>query len=144
MPCGAPGGVACDLLLWSSMTDLQGARPQLLAVVTIPPLPLDNGFSLRVANLLAELGRHWEITLVAPEPPEGRYQQVLAGVSRLETVRLVGRMFYSPSQYDSRPLQKRVDELVAEIRPQALLLWGGAEFLAFDRPHYPPVLVDRI
>lgn len=126
------------------MTDPRGARPRLLAVVTIPPLPLDNGFSLRVANLLAELGRDWEITLVAPQPPEGRYPRALDGVHRLETVKLVGRMFYSPSQYDSRPLQRRVDELVAEINPPALLLWGGAEFLAFDRPAYPPALVDRI
>lgn len=126
------------------MTDLQGARPRLLAVVTIPPLPLDNGFSLRVANVLAELGRQWDITLVAPEPPEGTYQQELAGVSRLQTVRLVGRMFFSPSQYDSRPLQQRVDQLVAEIRPQVLLLWSGAEFVAFERPDFPPALVDRI
>lgn len=126
------------------MTEPLGPRPRLLAVVTIPPFPLDNGFSLRVANLLAELGRSWDITLVAPEPPEGRYPAALAGVSRLETVKLVGRMFYSPSQYDSRPLQRRVDELVAELQPPAMLLWGGAEFLTFERPDYPPALVDRI
>lgn len=128
----------------ASQGSTTGHRSPLLAVVTIPPLPIDNGFTLRVANMLRELGAYWSITLVAPALPRGRSYPSIPGVDRLVTVPMVGRMTYLPSQYDVAPLRYRVDELIREIRPAALLLWGGAEFLAFDRPDRPHTVADRI
>ena len=42
------------------------AKPRLLAVATVPPSPVTNGYALRVYHLLVELAAEWEITLVAP------------------------------------------------------------------------------
>jgi glycosyltransferase involved in cell wall biosynthesis len=121
------------------------SRPRLLAVATIPPLPIINGFTLRVANILRELGTYWSITLVAPElPPGSAHPASIPGVERLVTVPMVGRMKYLPSQYDVGPLRQRVNELLTEQRPDAMLLWGGTEFLAFDRNDLPHTVADRI
>lgn len=120
-------------------------RPRLLAVVTVPPVPVQDGLTLRVAHLLRELGQRWDITLVAPVPPVDQpYPGVIPGVARLETVPLPGRLTYLPWQYDHRALRDRVDALVHELRPPVLLAWSGAEFVAFDRPHHPPVVSDHI
>jgi glycosyltransferase involved in cell wall biosynthesis len=122
------------------------SRPTLLAVATIHPLPIINGFTLRVANMLRELGTYWAITLVIPEPGEIErpYQTQVPGVERLVTVPMVGRMKYLPSQYDVGPLQRRVDELLLKLKPDAMLMWGGTEFLAFGRHDLPRTVSDRI
>lgn len=130
----------------SSQDPASIARPTLLAVATIHPLPIINGFTLRVANMLRELGATWAITLVIPEPDEAQrpFTTSIPGVERLVTVPMVGRMKYLPTQYDVGPLQRRIDELLVKDKPDAMLLWGGTEFLTFDRADLPHTVSDRI
>ena len=40
--------------------------PSLLAVCTLPPLPVLDGYSLRVSHLLRHLAPRWSIILIAP------------------------------------------------------------------------------
>ena len=41
-------------------------KPILLAVATMPPWPISNGYALRVYHVLLELAAHWRIVLIAP------------------------------------------------------------------------------
>jgi glycosyltransferase involved in cell wall biosynthesis len=49
-----------------------------------------------------------------------------------------------PSQYDWGPLRAAAAEVVRRIRPEAALLWTGAEFLGFGGSPLPPSVADRI
>jgi glycosyltransferase involved in cell wall biosynthesis len=118
------------------------ARPLLLAVATVPPWPAKNGHALRIGQLLRQLGRCWDVLLVAPAPATG-WDSSAWGVASLVPLRMSGAWTCLPSQYDWLPLQAEVDRLVTERRPAAALLWSGTEFLAM-RAGFPPAVADRI
>ena len=45
---------------------LTNSRRTLLAVAGMPVLPVNNGYSLRVANVLRALSSEWRVVLAAP------------------------------------------------------------------------------
>lgn len=114
----------------------------LLAVATAPLSPVDNGFALRAASLLRELGRTWEVVLVAP-PPEGGRGEAFPEAWEFLPVHLGGRWRTHPAQFDTRPLRTAVEGVLSRRAPAAALLWSGAEFLAMQ-PGFPPAVGDRI
>ena len=44
---------------------MSATKPKLLAVATISPWPVFDGYALRVYHLLRYLARDWDVTLVA-------------------------------------------------------------------------------
>jgi glycosyltransferase involved in cell wall biosynthesis len=117
------------------------AKPILLAVATMPPWPITNGYALRVYHVLLELAAHWRIVLIAPT---AALPAPLADVlSDYLPVSFKGRWGSLPSQFDTGPLQEAAEHAVAAWKPQAALLWQGAEFLGFA-PRFPPTVADRI
>lgn len=120
-------------------------RDHLVAVVTVPPFPVDNGFSLRVANVLRELGRRWSITLLTPPARAGYpYPTPIPGVDRLELGALDGNQTFESWRNANQEFRLHMDKLVKELNPSALLVWGGAEMVLFNRPEYPPAVVDHV
>ncbi len=95
--------------------------PRLFAVCTLPPWPIRDGYSLRVANLLRRLGRRWEVTLLAPgrAPPPG--------VARHVSLALDGPGLSYPWRFDNRPLTAALGAALPEARPDRALVWPGAE-----------------
>ena len=95
--------------------------PRLLAVCTLPPWPIRDGYSLRVANLLRRLARRWEVTLLAPgrAPPPG--------VARHVPLLLDGPGLSYPWRFDSRPLATALQAALPTARPDRALGWPGAE-----------------
>lgn len=116
-------------------------KPILLAVATVPPWPISNGYALRVYHILRELAAQWRIVLVAPT---AAVPAALADfLSDYLPVSFEGRWASLPSQFDTGPLQEAAEHAVAAWKPQAALLWQGAEFLGFA-PGFPPTVADRI
>ena len=112
-------------------------RPSLLAVCTTPPWPIpDNGYTLRVGNILRGLAQHWAITLIAPvEVP---------GIAEFVPLMLKGRGLTYPWRFDRRPLAEAVERAVRHSRPDRALVWPGAEPLWYGRPDLPPAVADVI
>ena len=116
-------------------------KPILLAVATMPAWPISNGYALRVYHVLRELAAHWRIVLIAPT---AILPAALADVlSDYLPVSFKGRWGSLPSQFDTGPFQQAAEHAVAAWKPQAALLWHGAEFLGFA-PGFPPTVADRI
>ncbi len=111
--------------------------PRLLAVCTLPPWPIRDGYSLRVANLLARLGRRWEVTLLAPgeTPP---------GVARHVALALGGPGLSYPWRFDNRPLLAALAALLPALRPDRALVWPGAEDAWLDAAPRVPAVLDMI
>lgn len=132
----------------SAMTALETGRdrPRLLAVTGIAPWPVRGGFSVRVAGLIERLADHWDVCLVVAEPMDA----TLAAWSRPErheivTVPVEGRWAPVPSRRSGvARLREVVDEAIGRWTPDAVLLFNGSEFLAFDREDFPPAVADRI
>src|SRR4029077_2823557 len=117
------------------------SHPVLLAVATVPPWPICNGYALRVYHLLRELAQAWQIVLIAPAAVvPAALRDVL---SEYIPVRFAGRWGSLPSQYDTGPFREAAEWVVAARKPDAALLWQGAEFLGFERG-FPPAVADRI
>ena len=92
-------------------------RPTLLAVCTLPPWPVRDGYSLRVANLVRELAAGWAITLVCPgDPPPGTARHV--------PVALHGAGLTYPWRFDPAPLHAALLSAGPHDRG---LVWPGAE-----------------
>jgi hypothetical protein len=115
---------------------------RLLAVATVPVWPAREGYALRVASLLAELARDWEITLLAPAGDSDAAAR--AGIAEFVSVSMPGRWTLMPSQYDTRPLRSAAEVMVGRQQPAAALLWSGAEFLAFGNSSFPGTVADRV
>src|SRR4051812_20127876 len=79
----------------------------LLAVCTLPPVPVVNGYSLRVYNLLRELAREWRVTLVAPPG-------AVPGLAAHREVDLRGPGLTYPWRFDNAPLHQAVTQAVRE------------------------------
>ena len=112
--------------------------PRLLAVCTLPPWPIRDGYSLRVANLLRRLGRRWEITLLAPgrAPPPG--------VARHVPLPLDGPGLSYPWRFDDRPLAAALAAALPEARPDRALVWPGAEDAWLRTASPVPAVFDMI
>jgi glycosyltransferase involved in cell wall biosynthesis len=118
------------------------SRPLLLAVAMVPPWPPNDGNALRIGHLLRELGRDWEIRLVAPPAGSG-WDGAACGVASFHPVQPEPSRGSIRPRVDPAALRTEVDRLVTERRPAAALLWTGAEFLAM-RQGFPPAVADRI
>lgn len=121
-------------------------RERLLAVTGVAPWPLRGGFSLRAAHLLEHLATEWDISLVAAcELDRGAIPWTASDPHEIITVPLAQRWTPVPRRRaDMRPLIQAVTTVLESRRPEAALLWNGAEFLAFDRDGFPPAVADRI
>jgi glycosyltransferase involved in cell wall biosynthesis len=119
-------------------------RRRLLAVTGVSRL--EGGFLLRVANLLPELAREWDISLVETCGPDlDTTDWPGSGVLDVVSVPPLPRWNPTPrSPADTAPLRKAVADVLARRKPDAALLWLGAEFLAFARSGFPPAVADRI
>lgn len=116
----------------------------LLAVSSFPLWPPANGAVLRCTRILEELGRSWEIHLVAPLSKELDNGYPECGVAEFFPVSLEGKWTYFPAQYDTRPLVDVVALTVRDSEPAAALLFSGTEFLARRIAGFPPTVADRI
>lgn len=121
------------------MSNPSSASGSLLAVCTLPPWPADNGYSLRVSNLLSELGRRWSITLISPP-----LEKIPDAIARHVPVTLTGRGFTYPWRFDQTVLREAVERTVADIRPDRALVWPGAESIWFGRTDLPEAVADSI
>jgi glycosyltransferase involved in cell wall biosynthesis len=119
-------------------------RLSVLAVASMPVWQMRDGFSLRVANLLRGLAREWRVTLIAPEDEVVRDDSAGAGLERFIAVRPEAARSSPRWQVDEAAFRQAVDAVLAEARPDAALVWGGAEFVAIGRHDFPPVVLDRI
>jgi len=108
--------------------------PRLLAVCTLPPWPIRDGYSLRVANLLPRLARQWEVTLLSPgeAPP---------GVARHVSLALSGTGVSYPWRFDNRPLAAAIRAVPPADRA---LVWPGAESAWLDVGAATPAVLDMI
>lgn len=111
--------------------------PRLLAVCTLPPWPIRDGYALRVANLLQRLAQRWEVTLLAPgaAPP---------GVARHVPLALDGPGRSYPWRFDDRPLRAALDAVLRATRPDRALAWPGAEGAWLATADRPPAVLDMI
>jgi glycosyltransferase involved in cell wall biosynthesis len=115
----------------------------LVAISRVTPWPVTDGHSLRVASLLEELAKSWDVTLVAPrrgapDPPARLAEWIdfpLEGEpwSRSEL-----------SPVEGARLAALVSERARAVRPAALLAWTGTEQALLARPQAAPVVADRI
>ena len=94
-------------------------RPVLLAVSTIAPWPVRDGYSLRVANLLAGLASRWDVTLVAPPGHTG-------APIRHVPIELAGPGLTYPWRFSPAVLGPAIARALG-IRPDRVLLWPGCE-----------------
>ena len=109
---------------------------RLLAVGTLPLWPIRDGYSLRAANLLAVLGRRWEITLLAPgaTPP---------GVAEHMPLLLADAGSSYPWRFANGPLIAAIKRCVA-ARPDRALVWPGAESAWLTSGARVPAVLDMI
>ncbi len=114
--------------------------PRLFAVSTLPPWPVRDGYSLRVANVLQGLAEKWDITLLAPAGPAG---EALPGVARHVPLALTGPGLTYPWRFDNRPLAAAIGDVLRTAQPDRALIWPGAEsaWLAVGRT---PAILDMI
>ncbi|HEY0206631.1 MAG TPA: glycosyltransferase family 4 protein [Acetobacteraceae bacterium] len=122
---------------------MTASRPTLLAVCTIPPWPVTNGYALRVFNLLRELAEDWAITLIA-SPPDVQGEEIPLPLARYIPLDLQGAGLSYPWRFDQRPLRAAVEMAVKAYQPQRAIVWRGGEAAWFDAPNFPPGVVDLI
>ena len=121
-----------------------GKRPSVLAVASMPVWHARDGFSLRTTNLLRGLAQEWRITLVAPQGGSEPEELAELGLERFVSVRPEAARSSPRWEVDEPPFRQAVDLVLADGLPDAALVWGGAEFVAFGRKNFPPTVLDRI
>lgn len=111
------------------------APARLLAVCTLPPWPVRDGYSLRVANVLQQLAEQWDVTLLSPgtAPPGMRH----IGMA------LDGPGLTYPWRFDNRALVAGISTALAG-RPDRALIWPGAEDAWLRARDTPPAVLDMI
>lgn len=125
------------------LRSVQAKRPRLLAVCTIAPWPVDNGYALRVFNLLRELSDDWDITLIAPRFDCEAGEAILRLEQHIHLeVSGIGQSY--PWRFDPQPLKAAIREASERCRPHRSLVWRGAEAAWFDAPDLPGGVVDLI
>lgn len=115
--------------------------PRLFAVCTLPPSPVRDGYSLRVANLLQRLAGRWDVTLLAPVGPEG---EGLPGIAEHLPLALTGAGLSYPWRFDNTPLTAAIVQGVAATRPERALVWPGAEGAWLAGRAQVPAVLDMI
>ena len=110
---------------------------RLLAVCTLPPWPVRDGYSLRVSHLLEGLARRWEITLLAPGT-------IAPGVTEHVRLDLAGTGLSYPWRFDNGPLAAAIEHCVAAVRPDRAVVWPGAEAAWLARGVRVPAVLDMI
>ena len=113
---------------------------RLVAVSTLPLWPARDGISLRAVSLLQELATRWSVRLVAPPAGGGA---PWPGVTMLPAAPK-GRWSPAPEAATLAPVERAVRDTLAREPADALLLWVGAEAIAFRCRDLPPVVGDRI
>lgn len=111
------------------------APARLLAVCTLPPWPVRDGYSLRVANILQRLAERWEVTLLSPgaAPPGMRHIAMT----------LDGPGLSYPWRFDNRPLAAGLSAALAG-QPDRALVWPGAEDAWLRAQDTPSAVLDMI
>ena len=99
--------------------------PDILAVSALPVLPVMDGATLRIAEILKGISSSYHIRLVAPAPGNANGDYSSIGVAETIPVELEGRWTYLPNQYTIEPLIEAVRTQIGRRRPAALLLWPG-------------------
>jgi len=120
-----------------------GRRPTLLAICTIAPWPVRDGYSLRVFNLLRELASQWTVTLLAPLGPDGT-GLVAPEIADHIPIALNGPGLTYPWRFNQRELRAAVHHIVQTRRPHRALVWPGAEAAWFSQRNLPPAVMDMI
>jgi glycosyltransferase involved in cell wall biosynthesis len=113
--------------------------PSLLAVCTLPPWPVVNGYSLRVSHLLHHLAAQWSITLISPP-----FAAAQSPIAQHVPVELPTNGATYPWRFDQSELAATLDRAVATTRFDRALIWPGAEALWFGRSDLPRAVVDII
>jgi glycosyltransferase involved in cell wall biosynthesis len=112
-------------------------RPLLLAVCTLPPWPVRNGYALRVANLLRHLAPRWSILLLAPPGAEAAPPDLVEHVP----LALHGAGVTYPWRFDPHGLRMALERLVRDRQPDRALVFAGAEEAWAG---LPPAVLDMI
>ncbi len=118
-------------------------RTRLLAVSPAPLWPTNNGYSLRVVNLLEELSLTWDLVVVAAAsaPEDDRTSSLdLHTYIPVEVRRSISSL---PWGYETGPLRVASVHAAETCDPSAVLLWPGIEFFASDLG-IPAAVGDRI
>ena len=115
--------------------------PRLFAVCTLPPWPVRDGYSLRVANVVSRLAGRWDITLLAPLGPES---ERLPGVAEHVPLSLTGPGLSYPWRFDNAPLVAAIERCVAATGPDRALVWPGAEGAWLASGAQVPAVLDMI
>jgi glycosyltransferase involved in cell wall biosynthesis len=116
---------------------------RLLAVTAVPPWPMEDGYSVRAGNFLAQISRRHDVTVVSPEPARAPDRP---GRERMEWLPVEGVPATNvlPWREERHALADRVASLVRERDFEMALLWNGTEFLAGEIAGFPPAVADRI
>ena len=116
---------------------------RLVAVATQPLWPVRDGISLRIVELLEHLASRWSTRLIAPAP-HGDSLPPAIRVVRVVSARPEGPWSPAPRHDALRPVERALQQMLAQEPADILLLWVGAEALAFGLSGLPPVVGDRI
>ena len=123
---------------------LPSDRPTLLAVAGMPVLPVNNGYSLRVANVLRALSADWRIVLAAPLGGTTPEQVAQLGVGVVIPLPQF-RGWEAPLAREEREaVQATMRSLTQQYAPTAAIIWPGAEVVLASAPTFPPALLDRL
>ncbi len=117
------------------------SRRLLLAVSRDGPWPHEDGYTLRVSELLRQAAREWDIVLVAPLRPGAS----AADEPALFAERIVVPVSDVPGafmQADQARLLEVAQSALGRWRPAATLAWGILEATALAR--FQPVVLDFI
>lgn len=117
--------------------------PTLLAVCTVAPWPITNGYSLRVYHILKQLSATWQIKLIAPSS-EKDSDNFPAEIAEHIPINLRGQGLSYPWRFDQESLRTAVHCAVLKYSPDRALVWRGAEAVWIDTPGLPPGVFDII
>jgi len=121
-------------------------RKHLLAVTGVAPWPRRGGFSLRAAHLLERLAPDWDLSVVVGCALD-RNALPWKDSDRHEVVAVPLDTPWMPSPSTSAALAllgAAVGEVIRRRKPDAAILWPGAEPVAYGSAEFPPAVADRI
>ncbi len=117
------------------------SRRLLLAVSRNGPWPHEDGYTLRVSELLRQAAREWDIVLVAPVRPGASVAAEPAWFAERIVVRSADAPGYF-MQVDQTRLLNAAQGALGRFKPDATLVWGVLEATSLAR--FQPVVLDFI